>query len=183
LPLPAPSRKPPAHRPRPAHRLAAHLRPRAPAARPQARLHGRARGRGSARGLFAPHHRGPGRVLARPRSGMTFVAERFAEIRPLVEMEAQLARAAIAARGRFYEGDEAAIRYALSLARAVYVRAPDGRDVAVSRLLRPLRQHLVQLLWPLLDPQRLRSEEHTSELQSPYDLVCRLLLEKKKAFS
>src|SRR5207248_9681692 len=25
-----------------------------------------------------------------------------------------------------------------------------------------------------------RSEEYTSELQSPYDLVCRLLLEKKK---
>src|SRR5207248_10049248 len=25
-----------------------------------------------------------------------------------------------------------------------------------------------------------RSEEHTSELQSPYDLVCSLLLEKKK---
>src|SRR5207248_5318981 len=30
-----------------------------------------------------------------------------------------------------------------------------------------------------LDPHD-RSEEHTSELQSPYDLVCRLLLEKKK---
>src|SRR5207248_10105803 len=29
-----------------------------------------------------------------------------------------------------------------------------------------------------IDPSR--SEEHTSELQSPYDLVCRLLLEKKK---
>src|SRR5699024_12511436 len=28
---------------------------------------------------------------------------------------------------------------------------------------------------------RLRSEEHTSELQSRFDLVCRLLLEKKKA--
>src|SRR2546426_8696641 len=26
-----------------------------------------------------------------------------------------------------------------------------------------------------------RSEEHTSELQSPYNLVCRLLLEKKKS--
>src|SRR5207248_11716348 len=26
-----------------------------------------------------------------------------------------------------------------------------------------------------------RSEEHTSELQSPYDLVCRLLLEKTKS--
>src|SRR2546426_7463966 len=28
----------------------------------------------------------------------------------------------------------------------------------------------------------LRSEEHTSELQSPCNLVCRLLLEKKKKF-
>src|SRR5438094_6273855 len=32
-----------------------------------------------------------------------------------------------------------------------------------------------EILWPSS-----RSEEHTSELQSPYDLVCRLLLEKKK---
>src|SRR5207249_7640791 len=30
------------------------------------------------------------------------------------------------------------------------------------------------------DHVRLRSEEHTSELQSRFDLVCRLLLEKKK---
>src|SRR5437868_12688392 len=29
----------------------------------------------------------------------------------------------------------------------------------------------------------LRSEEHTSELQSRFDLVCRLLLEKKKIIS
>src|SRR5437867_7272100 len=28
--------------------------------------------------------------------------------------------------------------------------------------------------------RRIRSEEHTSELQSRFDLVCRLLLEKKK---
>src|SRR5437867_10840016 len=31
-----------------------------------------------------------------------------------------------------------------------------------------------------VDLVAMRSEEHTSELQSPYDLVCRLLLEKKK---
>src|SRR2546426_1607568 len=31
--------------------------------------------------------------------------------------------------------------------------------------------------------QRQRSEEHTSELQSPCNLVCRLLLEKKKIIS
>src|SRR2546430_5960533 len=30
--------------------------------------------------------------------------------------------------------------------------------------------------------RRLRSEEHTSELQSQSNLVCRLLLEKKKTF-
>src|SRR5437868_9326931 len=30
------------------------------------------------------------------------------------------------------------------------------------------------------DPSSARSEEHTSELQSRFDLVCRLLLEKKK---
>src|SRR5437867_6064492 len=32
---------------------------------------------------------------------------------------------------------------------------------------------------PIETGRRIRSEEHTSELQSPYDLVCRLLLEKK----
>src|SRR5258708_21891903 len=38
-------------------------------------------------------------------------------------------------------------------------------------------------LWPLCVPMSFsstRSEEHTSELQSPDHLVCRLLLEKKK---
>src|SRR5438094_4293709 len=33
---------------------------------------------------------------------------------------------------------------------------------------------------PRGEDHQLRSEEHTSELQSPYDIVCRLLLEKKK---
>src|SRR5258708_10610884 len=34
--------------------------------------------------------------------------------------------------------------------------------------------------WHLEHPVQERSEEHTSELQSPDHLVCRLLLEKKK---
>src|SRR5438094_2018198 len=57
-------------------------------------------------------------------------------------------------------------------------RAADpGRDPDVlvrGDGLRPLARR------PREDDDRLRSEEHTSELQSPYDLVCRLLLEKKK---
>src|SRR5256885_11037965 len=40
----------------------------------------------------------------------------------------------------------------------------------------PSDYHLVALA--MQEPQR--SEEHTSELQSPCNLVCRLLLEKKK---
>src|SRR5438876_5915429 len=36
------------------------------------------------------------------------------------------------------------------------------------------------LLNPVASAPLLRSEEHTSELQSPVHLVCRLLLEKKK---
>src|SRR5258708_11291837 len=35
-------------------------------------------------------------------------------------------------------------------------------------------------IWPVA-PMRRRSEEHTSELQSPDHLVCRLLLEKKNS--
>src|SRR2546425_6816425 len=42
------------------------------------------------------------------------------------------------------------------------------------------RFEVVYLLTSLVPPARLRSEEHTSELQSLAYLVCRLLLEKKK---
>src|SRR5256885_4611483 len=46
-------------------------------------------------------------------------------------------------------------------------------------------QHFKRLLWmykpaDMTYPLGGRSEEHTSELQSPCNLVCRLLLEKKK---
>jgi predicted acylesterase/phospholipase RssA len=80
--------------------------------------------------------------------------ERFRELGPLHQMEVQLARAALEARGRLDPADETQLRYALSLARCWQVRAPDGRDVAISGLLRPLRERLTQLLWPLLDPER-----------------------------
>src|SRR5699024_11801522 len=38
----------------------------------------------------------------------------------------------------------------------------------------------IQHILPQFDLDGLRSEEHTSELQSRFDLVCRLLLEKNK---
>src|SRR5205807_6327861 len=42
------------------------------------------------------------------------------------------------------------------------------------------RWHVFLRKMGLADDQLKRSEEHTSELQSPCNLVCRLLLEKKK---
>src|SRR5438034_6053552 len=51
-------------------------------------------------------------------------------------------------------------------------RAPRPRRADGGRGRRRVRGHGA--------PRRHRSEEHTSELQSHSDLVCRLLLEKKK---
>src|SRR5256885_12203798 len=54
------------------------------------------------------------------------------------------------------------------------IRSPaQGRDELDNRLL--VARHRRELIAHVL-----RSEEHTSELQSPCNLVCRLLLEKKK---
>src|SRR5256885_11256634 len=56
----------------------------------------------------------------------------------------------------------------------------------VNELLGPLLEYAQNRDTPLLETlealsaARWRSEEHTSELQSPCNLVCRLLLEKKK---
>src|SRR2546422_4501069 len=56
----------------------------------------------------------------------------------------------------------------------VAVRDPPARDDPGSHLER------ADLVLPHGPPALLRSEEHTSELQSRLHLVCRLLLEKKK---
>src|SRR3712207_8273747 len=62
------------------------------------------------------------------------------------------------------------------------VRRPGA--VRLARQPRPLLEDVGQLVGqehpPLPAPGVVRSEEHTSELQSRQYLVCRLLLEKKK---
>src|SRR5205807_3568264 len=73
---------------------------------------------------------------------------------------------------------------------AVAIAAPARRALGALRsqrilhfLLQNLRDEFAHPLpQPLLQtlPPGIRSEEHTSELQSPCNLVCRLLLEKKK---
>src|SRR3989442_4801348 len=60
-------------------------------------------------------------------------------------------------------------------------RSSDSDPLPWSIRVRRVAQHtwLASLL-PLAQRAELRSEEHTSELQSRPHLVCRLLLEKKK---
>src|SRR5256885_10808708 len=72
-----------------------------------------------------------------------------------------------------------------TLFRSEVRRGLEEHGAGKHHLVRPI--HLVQFLVRVLRdfpgkirlPQH-RSEEHTSELQSPCNLVCRLLLEKKK---
>src|SRR5947208_5224737 len=55
------------------------------------------------------------------------------------------------------------------------------RSYQFAGLLRGARTEIVKCMTHALQvPASARSEEHTSELQSPDHLVCRLLLEKKK---
>src|SRR2546426_3178397 len=67
-----------------------------------------------------------------------------------------------------------------TLFRSHQLRHPVARDV---RRIQPFQHEdtgPAGSLRPVRHPAQPRSEEHTSELQSPCNLVCRLLLEKKK---
>src|SRR5688572_13517092 len=57
----------------------------------------------------------------------------------------------------------------------IFVSGVMGEDVAVAAMKAGAQDYITKN-----SLKRLRSEEHTSELQSQSNLVCRLLLEKKK---
>src|SRR2546426_3844724 len=64
--------------------------------------------------------------------------------------------------------------------RTARVRSVTNAGFVLPRLRLVLCCRCPGTLERTLPSSRLRSEEHTSELQSPCNLVCRLLLEKKK---
>src|SRR5256885_7311493 len=68
--------------------------------------------------------------------------------------------------------------YTLSLHDALPISRDDRRRSRPTWRASP-RRHIRKATEPSRD-RPMRSEEHTSELQSPCNLVCRLLLEKKK---
>src|SRR3712207_8466596 len=68
-----------------------------------------------------------------------------------------------------------------TLFRSRNVSRPTPRVTGTTSLRARSRSHSAAVKWsPAVGAAALRSEEHTSELQSCQYLVCRLLLEKKK---
>src|SRR5256885_8210493 len=86
-----------------------------------------------------------------PRSTLFPYTTLFRSVRHFVHRVRAGVNGAVVLQGRCYERE------------SVPYKAVDGVVDALARWL-----------------GKLRSEEHTSELQSPCNLVCRLLLEKKK---
>src|SRR5438874_10605062 len=76
--------------------------------------------------------------------------------------------------------------FASASASAVAYARPNPRDAPVTIVVCPRSFSRAYSDGILIDwdvRRRQRSEEHTSELQSRRDLVCRLLLEKKKNYN
>src|SRR5256885_3410247 len=67
-----------------------------------------------------------------------------------------------------------------TLFRSTLVGSGGDGEKEIDALLASGRYPFVRRVGRVDSPSDLRSEEHTSELQSPCNLVCRLLLEKKK---
>src|SRR5699024_12013664 len=62
-----------------------------------------------------------------------------------------------------------------NLRKIKVIKSEETVDLIINRSLRQTATRSINTVLTVV-----RSEEHTSELQSRFDLVCRLLLEKKK---
>src|SRR5438309_1265377 len=70
---------------------------------------------------------------------------------------------------------EAVMMLAYRLVRLIETHS----DALAAGLLKKVQNSPLLTQYQKVPPEELRSEEHTSELQSQFHLVCRLLLEKK----
>src|SRR2546426_797288 len=91
-------------------------------------------------------------------------------LKPVVPVDAEIVQAA----------DSAETVEPASLSQPAYRRRKRKLAIAGHRSEQLILPHVVDMAGYVLPDPAMRSEEHTSELQSPCNLVCRLLLEKKK---
>ncbi len=87
-------------------------------------------------------------TLAASRS----LTERHRILAPLEQYELRLVGHALAHPGAIHPRDEAALRYALALARLVELRADDGGDIAVDGIVTELRDRVHTLFAPAFAP-------------------------------
>src|SRR5690606_40844276 len=101
-------------------------------------------------------------------------------LKPLCGKQREAARGCVA-RINIFEGSVRSGKTVSSLlAWLRFVReGPPGNLLMAGKTQRTLKRNVIDPLVEWLGTSR-RSEEHTSELQSRENLVCRLLLEKKK---
>src|SRR2546421_8924945 len=117
------------------------------------------------------------KILLRAVLSASWVAWIYAQTGPT----AKTAKAIKAVRfGRLWDG-----KGKVSANAIVIVEGDRIRDVTTDASAIPAGAEMIDLskymgLPGLIDVHTHRSEEHTSELQSRSDIVCRLLLEKKK---
>src|SRR5437762_2449750 len=78
-----------------------------------------------------------------------------------------------------YQGNEA---YPSSWPAGVEIISSEATRTSIEQRGIPRVKHEILTMPAEIEQLRARSEEHTSELQSPMYLVCRLLLEKKKKY-
>src|SRR5438067_10242429 len=96
---------------------------------------------------------------------------------PLIELNADADEETLADA---VTGVEVVIFCAETVSPAHRLRARKGAPPMLARVVEAARRARVGRLVHVSTADR--SEEHTSELQSRFDLVCRLLLEKKKKY-
>src|SRR2546426_12357457 len=92
-----------------------------------------------------------------------------------------MSRRAISSFVFFFNDTATTEIYTLSLHDALPIcRVAKSLALCLAFRMLLLRRRTPLLAWAASTRLLARSEEHTSELQSPCNLVCRLLLEKKK---
>src|SRR5699024_11795559 len=73
--------------------------------------------------------------------------------------------------------------FKLTIIKTLLSFAEIKKEYELQKFSRQGKSGCLSVIIFLVPLNELRSEEHTSELQSRFDLVCRLLLEKKKKYN
>lgn len=90
---------------------------------------------------------------------ITSITRRHELIAPFDRWEERLVRESLRRPGVIHPRDEAALRYAMALARLLVLRTPSGEDLPVAEHTRELREKLSEMLAPVFPKDRVDTEQ------------------------